>query len=322
MMTIRPFRRDETDYHVMATVYGALVPDAPLNTAEWRIRDELHNPQLALYRVIGEIDSVAAGYAEYYQPTWCADPSYIEVSVYVHPAYQGRGLGTALWQHLQQAWQQYRPRYVLAKVREDWQTGFTFAIRHGFHEQRRVWTSRLDVTDFDPIPFQGALARVAEQRIEIHSFAALAAADAGFWRKLYELECQTTTDVPSAFPIAIPPYEQWIKLYQPEHGAVWEGSFAAIADGQVVGISTLETNDNETDVEVGFTAVRRDYRGRGIALALKLHTIAYAKAMGVTGIRTDNDSTNQAMWHINQRLGFLRGPVWVVLRRQEQEEVR
>ncbi|GIV90722.1 MAG: hypothetical protein KatS3mg055_3240 [Chloroflexus sp.] len=103
---------------------------------------------------------------------------------------------------------------------------------------------------------------------------------------------------------------------------MWEGSFAAIADGQVVGLSTLETIDNETDVEVGFTAVRRDYRGRGIALALKLHTIAYAKAMGVTGIRTDNDSTNQAMWHINQRLGFLRGPVWVVLRRQEQEEVR
>ncbi|MGB9738171.1 MAG: N-acetyltransferase [Chloroflexus aggregans] len=322
MLTIRPFQANQNDYQVMARVYSALVPDAPLIANEWQVRDKLHNPQLILYRVIGELDDVAAGYAEFVQPMWCADPYYIETLVYVHPAYQGRGLGTALWQHLQQAWQQYRPRYVLAKVHENWQTGFAFAVRHGFHEQRRVWTSRLDVTNFDPTSFQSALERVTRQRIEIHSFAALAAADSDFWHKLYEFERQVTVDVPSAFPVAIPPYEQWIKLYQPEHGAIWEGSFAAMADGQVVGLSTLETIDNETDVEVGFTAVRRDYRGRGIALALKLHTIAYAQTMGVTGIRTDNDSTNQAMWHINQRLGFHRGPVWVVLRRQEQEEVK
>lgn len=87
-----------------------------------------------------------------------------------------------------------------------------------------------------------------------------------------------------------------------------------------MGISTLETINDSTDVEVGFTAVRRDYRGRGIALALKLCTIAYAGAQGLSGIRTDNDSTNLAMWHINERLGFRRGLVWIVLRRCEQNE--
>lgn len=320
MMTIRPFQPTETDYHAMATVYSALVPDAPLNATEWRIRDELHNPQLALYRAIGELDGVAAGYAEYYQPTWCADSHHIETLVYVHPAYQGRGLGAALWQHVQQAWQALQPHHVLAKVREDWQAGFAFVVRRGFQEDRRVWLSRLEVASFDPAPFSGAIERVTAQQIEIRSFAALAAADAGFWRKLYAFEQQTVCDVPSAFPVAIPAYEQWIKLYWPDNGAVWEGSFAAMADGQVVGMSTLETIDNETDLEVGFTAVRRDYRGRGIALALKLCTIAYAQAMGVTGIRTDNDSTNQPMWQINQRLGFQRGPVWIVLRRREQTE--
>ncbi|MCX7860061.1 MAG: GNAT family N-acetyltransferase [Chloroflexus sp.] len=320
MITIRPFQGTETDYQAMATVYSALVPDAPLNAVEWRVRDELHHPQLALYRVIGELNGTAAGYAEYYQPTWCADSDHIEALVYVHPAYQGQGLGVALWQHTQQAWQALRPRYVLARVREDWHAGLAFVARRGFREDRRVWVSRLDLAGFDPTPFHGAIERVTGQQIELHSFATLATADANFWRKLYEFERQTTGDMPSAFPVAIPAYEQWIKLYQPDHGALWAGSFAAIADGQVVGISTLETLDNDTDLEVGFTAVHREYRGRGIALALKLCAIEYARSLGASGIRTDNDSTNLPMWHINQRLGFQRGPVWIVFRRHEQIE--
>lgn len=320
MIHIRPFQHQDADYRVMADVYNALAPDAPLSAIEWRIRDELHNPNLPLCRWIGELDGRAGGYAEYYQPTWCADPTHLEMQIVVHPAVQGRGLGRALWQHLQMAWQPLQPHHIWLEVREDWQAGLTFAGRRQFHESRRVWVSRLDLATFDPQPFSGSIERVTAQQIELISFAALATADQGFWQQLYEFERQTTCDVPSPFPVTMPIYDQWIKFYQPDHGALWEGSFAAVHEGQIVGISTLETINDSTDVEVGFTAVRRDYRGRGIALALKLCTIAYAGAQGLSGIRTDNDSTNLAMWHINERLGFRRGLVWIVLRRCEQNE--
>ncbi len=318
MITVRPFQAGAMDYQVMATVYSAMAPDAPLNATEWRVRDELRDSRRVLYRVIGEIDGVAAGYAEYFQLTWCAEPDYIETFICVHPVYHGYGLGTALWQHVHQAWQALQPRHVLLRVREDWHTGRTFAEHRQFREARRWWTSRLELATFDPSPFHSAIERVEAQQIELRSFAELATKDPAFWMKLYEFERQTSCDVPSAFPTQIPAYERWIKFYQPDYGALWEGSFAAIAEGEIVGISTLEILDNDTDLEVGFTAVHRDYRGRGIALALKLATIAYAQAAGATGIRTDNDSVNLPMWQINQRLGFRRGPVWIVMRRNEQ----
>ncbi|MEF3274162.1 MAG: GNAT family N-acetyltransferase [Chloroflexus sp.] len=322
MITVRPFRVDTSDYEVMATVYSALAPETPFSATEWRVRDKLHDPQRALYRAIGDIDNVAVGYAEYYQLTWCADPNYIEAAVYVHPAAQRQGVGTALWNHihLHQVWRELQPQHILVKVREDWQAGRDFAARRGFAEERRVWTSRLELATFDPVPFNGAIERVTSQQIVLRSFAELAAEDAGFWARLYEFEQQTTCDIPSAFPVRIPSYEQWIQFYRPDNGALWAGSFAAIADGKVIGVSTLETIDNETDLEVGFTAVHRDYRQRGIALALKLCAIAYARAVGATGVRTDNDSVNLPMWQINQQLGFRRGPVWIILHRHEQRE--
>ena len=55
----------------------------------------------------------------------------------------------------------------------------------------------------------------------------------------------------------------------------------------------------------------RDYRRRGIALALKLHGIAHAKEQGYKKIRTMNESTNRPMLNINERLGFEKRPAWI-----------
>lgn len=59
------------------------------------------------------------------------------------------------------------------------------------------------------------------------------------------------------------------------------------------------------------TGVIRDYRRRGIALALKVHGIAHAKENGYKKIRTMNESTNRAMLNINERLGFAKRPAWI-----------
>jgi GNAT superfamily N-acetyltransferase len=53
------------------------------------------------------------------------------------------------------------------------------------------------------------------------------------------------------------------------------------------------------------------HRRRGIALALKLAAIDYARRVGAPIIRTDNDSTNTGMLAINSRLGFVRQPGWI-----------
>jgi len=71
--------------------------------------------------------------------------------------------------------------------------------------------------------------------------------------------------------------------------------FVAIdCDGQWVGMSNLERQlEDPTFVWQGLTGVRREARGRGIAIALKLRTVSYAQRMGVDHIKTWNDQKNR-----------------------------
>ena len=56
------------------------------------------------------------------------------------------------------------------------------------------------------------------------------------------------------------------------------------------------------------TGVHRDYRGKGLALAVKLKAIDYAKQKGAKFIRTHNDSNNMPMLNVNQKLGYEKMP--------------
>ena len=54
-----------------------------------------------------------------------------------------------------------------------------------------------------------------------------------------------------------------------------------------------------------FTGVQQDYRGKGIAKALKIHGIAYARAHGYSTIITRNNMRNQSILRLNKQLGFV-----------------
>jgi mycothiol synthase len=60
------------------------------------------------------------------------------------------------------------------------------------------------------------------------------------------------------------------------------------------------------------TGVGRPYRRQGIALALKLQGIIYAKEHAYPTITTTVDSSNLASLSINERVGFVKWRTWVV----------
>lgn len=62
------------------------------------------------------------------------------------------------------------------------------------------------------------------------------------------------------------------------------------------------------------TNIYPEYRGRGIATALKLLTIRFARKQGALVIRTNNASTNAPMLAINRKLGYKPEPGYYVLR--------
>ena len=58
------------------------------------------------------------------------------------------------------------------------------------------------------------------------------------------------------------------------------------------------------------TGVFKEYRGRKIALALKLLATRYARLLGATFIRTNNDSQNAPILAINKKMGYTPEPGW------------
>ena len=81
--------------------------------------------------------------------------------------------------------------------------------------------------------------------------------------------------------------------------------FLALHDGEVVGCAGLGLDPDEpTRAENSLTAVRRDWRGRGLAVHLKQRTLAWAADHGITEVYTWTQDGNGAMRTLNTRLGY------------------
>ncbi len=78
------------------------------------------------------------------------------------------------------------------------------------------------------------------------------------------------------------------------------------ADGdRVIGLGAVGYFAATNSMYNMITGVHPDYRGRKIALALKLLTLRYAKQAGAAYIRTNNDSENAPMLALNRKLGYV-----------------
>jgi mycothiol synthase len=62
------------------------------------------------------------------------------------------------------------------------------------------------------------------------------------------------------------------------------------------------------------TGVKRAWRGRGVAGALKRAQIAWAKEAGYERLETQNEVRNEPIRRLNTRLGYQPAPGRVVMR--------
>jgi GNAT superfamily N-acetyltransferase len=102
-------------------------------------------------------------------------------------------------------------------------------------------------------------------------------------------------------PLDVSP-EQWERDW-----LAWpEGMFLALADGEVIGCAGLEPDaDTPGRAENALTAVRRDWRGRGVASALKRTALRFAAANGLREVYTWTQRGNEDMRRLNDHLGYV-----------------
>jgi GNAT superfamily N-acetyltransferase len=130
--------------------------------------------------------------------------------------------------------------------------------------------------------------------------------------RLYqELALAAFEDMPTPRKVEITP-GQWEAEW-----VTWpEATFAAFAGDELVGMACLLRDvDQPERAENGLTTVRRDFRGRGLARALKETTIAWASERGIREIYTWTQTGNENMQAVNEKLGYVTRAVSISLRR-------
>jgi mycothiol synthase len=219
-----------------------------------------------------------------------------------------RGIGSALYEMLEsEARRRSAPRF-LASTNAEWSFAIDWARRRGFTEIGRRIESFVEITRFDPARFADALARTRAGGIRFATLGEVAAArdDAAreeLYRELYAVEERCWRDVPMASAPEHPPYETFRKLIVDSPMSIRDVSVLALDGDRIVGM-TLSGQRGDQDGATWFTATLPEYRGRGIALAMKVEAFVRAKARGLRALVTTNDEPNKAMRGIIAKLGY------------------
>lgn len=312
-LTIRPFdSASDADYDAIAAIVSAVRPEYRRTGAEMKEQEARRDPKCRFGRWLAVSGAKVVGMGDYGQSPWVYHPRRFFVGVTVLPEQQGDGIGAALYERVVAELTPLAPISLHAEVREDEDRSCRFARDRGFVEEMRQWESRLDVRAFDPAPWAAARQRPLADGIALRSYADLAD-DPDRERKLYELVCQTFLDIPSAAPLTNPSFDQYRRQVLQSPNFLTEGVMIAVetTTGRFVGSSEVWRKPGETYLNTGLTGILREFRRRGIALALKLRVIDYARSQGITEIRTENATTNRPMLSINEALGFVKQPVWI-----------
>jgi mycothiol synthase len=294
VLEIRPCL-DEADLERSLAIYSAVFPSEAVTM------DEVHSfisRTLAYGDFLGPGGSGAVGLMP-------QRPDVGFAMLAVLPDHRRRGVGTALYREVS-AWLAERGVHrIEAAIAEDDEESIAFAQRRGFEEVERNLRLILDLTTLEPLPVE------PPGGVEIVSWAERP----DLARGIYEVACEAIPDIPGSEDDLMEPFEDWLTHEMQGSGDRPEATFLALAGSEVVGYSKFSlTAAQPTTANHDMTGVRRAWRGRGIAGALKRAQIRWAKEQGYERLATQNEVRNEPIRRLNERLGYREAPGRIIFR--------
>jgi GNAT superfamily N-acetyltransferase len=215
----------------------------------------------------------------------------------VRPEWQRRGIGAKLLGRLLADLRSAESAAAHARVRQDHQAALVFLRNRGFAERQRMYGLKLNFAQARLDLFWPLVDRLRTQGIRISTFAQERVSDPECLEKLLELHNSALPTWPDPEGVEFQPATlgDFARRVEREASTRPDALFIAMSEGLYVGYSGM--------FALG-TAVRPEYRGRGIATALKAHTIKYAQQMQLAPPITC--TANPAMLAINEKLGYRR----------------
>jgi mycothiol synthase len=288
-MELRRIGGDEL--HAYVAVWNAITPEEPASAEQQRERLERDPRRLHL---VVELDggTVACGFAG---PSDTPGRGFL--SPRVLPEARRRGIGAALLRDLADHLHAQRFETASAHVDGSDEGSLAFAARHGFEETDRQVEQIRIVGDEPPArpPAGVTLVSVAERPELV--------------REAYDLAQEGYADMVVSSPVVVS-LEDWLR----DEATYPAGSFVALAGDEIVGYSGLCRRTEAGVAEDGLTVVRRSWRRRGLAVALKRAELAWAAANGIREIVTWTQRGNEGMRAVNERLGYVYRSVTVTVR--------
>ena len=289
---------------------------------EWREWEKLDPPKDLLRVVVETPDGAPVGSADI-GPGFMPRPDGALVGgVGIMRAHRGKGLGTALLKLVEgEAARRGAPR-IMAGTSVAFEGALRWARKRGYLEIGRRIESYVDIRAFDPAPFADIVERVRSSGIRLVTVAEHLggmddAAREAFWHQLWEAEAPMWEDVPWSDPRPHWPFERFHQLAV-KSGKMVEGATVIAFDGSTIAGFTTTGKQGTDRGYTWMTGVGRDYRGRGLATALKVQMLAGAKTAGLRAMLTTNDEPNKAMRGINAKLGYVTLPAHVELEKKLQ----
>jgi mycothiol synthase len=310
--SFRPATIDDAE--LAADVMTASYPDLPEDPVVTRHRWEHPRHKWSTARFLAELHGRPIAFVGWSHGPWERSPERLcHVEVWLDKASLDLDLLSSLWTWVSAAAETEGAHVLEAYAVEDEPEMLAALDRLGYQRDRieKVWELNLQAHGRRLVAEAketGALAHSAG--IELLTLAGWTDPDA--LRKLHSLSEATHQDVPTTFTLPAEAYENFVeRISSPDkpHDRFW----VARRGERPVAMSFLRFPPVRGDVWTGYTCSDREFRGRGLARAVKLQTLAQAVELGVPRVLTGNDSENGAMLHINETLGYDRRPGFVSL---------
>lgn len=239
------------------------------------------------------------------------EPGYLNNTLVVSKAHREHGIGQLLVRHVAEWGASLGASTLITEVWDDDADSLRFAERRGFAMERHSYQSVLQLHTCDERVGADVLEQLDQEGIRFLTLADEPGEESE--QKLYDMYTATMLDIPG-FLGEVPSKSEWRKWYLFPDGYQPELVLIAADGDMFVGVTHLLYNEQTKGMYHEYTGVSKAYRGKRIALALKLLAIRLAVRKGSPYLRTDNDSLNEPILTINRRLGFqaLRGRYRIV----------
>lgn len=285
--TIRP-ADPERDAAAIAGLSTREYPFLLQDAASMRHRLENSNPRTRKLALVAEIDGELIGFATTMLDLENSQEGATNASLIVAPEHRRGGIGSALLERLAQHWETIDATTVIGRVISD--EAAAFAEKHGFARSRVERISHVSLAAIPEVvpPAEGIVLKPLSELDD--------------YRPLYEIDCAVIADVPADDPWETLPYDEWTRHYAEDPRMDAESSVLAFDGDTAVAVAWMDRVGAR--VWSGLTGTHPDYRGRGLAKAVKTAALHRARERGATDAYTNNDATNAGMLAVNTWLGY------------------